>query len=419
MTFKELLFDKKLVNGVFSVCSANSFVIRASIKKAKQHHIPILIESTANQVNQNGGYTNMNPEMFKEYVFDIASSEDYPLELVFLGGDHLGPLTWKELPEAEAMGFAEELVEAYVKAGFNKIHIDTSMKLGDDDKSRPLNDATIAKRTVRLLQRTEAYAGDDVAYIVGSEVPTPGGATTEEETLKVTSVKDVKQTLKHLYEELERNNLGYLREKIVGLVVQPGVEFGDDEVHHYNRNDAKELMNFIHTLPNLVFEGHSTDYQTKEGLRELIEDGVEILKVGPALTFYFREATYSLELIEKEFHFEKKSNIRAVYEKAMMENPGKWIDYYLGDESTKRLKRHFSFSDRIRYYGNRKEVKESFQLLLKNLKSVDIPLSLIAQYFPNQYDKIIHKEFKADPESLIFGKIGDVLEDYIYAVKKH
>ena len=35
-------------------------------------------------------------------------------------------------------------------------------------------------------------------------------------------------------------------------------------------------MAAIKDFPTLVFEGHSTDYQTKIKLRELVEDGVEI-----------------------------------------------------------------------------------------------------------------------------------------------
>ena len=39
---------------------------------------------------------------------------------------------------------------------------------------------------------------------------------------------------------------------------------------------AKELAAAIKEIPDLVFEGHSTDYQTKIKLREMVEDGVAI-----------------------------------------------------------------------------------------------------------------------------------------------
>ena len=47
---------------------------------------------------------------------------------------------------------AEDLIRAYVAAGFTKIHIDTSMKLADDDPGVRLSDETIAKRGARLAK---------------------------------------------------------------------------------------------------------------------------------------------------------------------------------------------------------------------------------------------------------------------------
>ena len=74
---------------------------------------------------------------------------------IFLGGDHLGPLTFAALPEKEAMEKAEELVRCYVAAGFTKIHIDTSMKVADDDPNIRLSDAVIAKRGAHLARICE------------------------------------------------------------------------------------------------------------------------------------------------------------------------------------------------------------------------------------------------------------------------
>ena len=50
----------------------------------------------------------------------------------------------------------------------------------------------------------------------------------------------------------------------------------------------------------MVFEAHSTDYQTAGALRALVEDRWAILKVGPALTFALREALFALSAIEEE-----------------------------------------------------------------------------------------------------------------------
>ena len=74
--------------------------------------------------------------------------------------------------------------------------------------------------------------------------------------------------------------------------------------------------------PQLCFEAHSTDYQTKEHLRQLVEDGFLILKVGPALTFALREALLALDRIDAELYPDAPSGYRAALEKTMAENPG-------------------------------------------------------------------------------------------------
>ncbi len=89
----------------------------------------------------------------------------------------------------------------------------------------------------------------------------------------------------------------------MALVVQPGVEFGDEFVHEYQPEPARELVHLIESYPNLVYEAHSTDYQTRQGLRDLVQDHFAILKVGPALTFAFREAIFALVNMENELYY--------------------------------------------------------------------------------------------------------------------
>ena len=51
----------------------------------------VLIEATANQVNQYGGYTGMQPAHFRARVDEIARSAQIDGTRLLLGGDHLGP----------------------------------------------------------------------------------------------------------------------------------------------------------------------------------------------------------------------------------------------------------------------------------------------------------------------------------------
>lgn len=98
--------------GIYSACSANSYVIEAAIECAKRDNSCVLIEATANQVDQNGGYTGMKPVDFRNFVYEIAEKVGFTTDRIFLGGDHLGPLTFASKPEAEAMADARELIDA-------------------------------------------------------------------------------------------------------------------------------------------------------------------------------------------------------------------------------------------------------------------------------------------------------------------
>ena len=153
--------------GIYSCCSANAFVLKAALRRGLQHHMPVLIEATANQVNQFGGYTGMKPADFYAYVQQLAADMGYPEKDLILGGDHLGPLTWTNLPAAEAMDNAEELVRQFVLAGFTKIHLDTSMRVADDDLQARLSDEVIAERGARLCKAAEAAYAQRLAVHPG------------------------------------------------------------------------------------------------------------------------------------------------------------------------------------------------------------------------------------------------------------
>lgn len=413
--------------GIYSCCSANEYVIEAAIKAAKRDHSCVLIEATANQVDQNGGYTGMTPQDFKEFVHGIAKRVEFTTDRIFLGGDHLGPLTFASLPEEEAMAQSRELVRCYVAAGFTKIHIDTSMKVADDDPNTRLSDEIISKRGAELVRVCEDTYQELLkkqpdairpVYIVGSEVPIPGGAQGEDEGMQVTKVSDFKATVKAFEDAFHARGLDTIWEDVIGVVVQPGVEEKDAGCTEYDRGKAAELMASIKDFPNLVFEGHSTDYQTKYKLRELVEDGVGILKVGPGLTYAMREALFALSYIEEmQFHGREQeaSHFIDVLEKAMLEEPKNWKKHYHGSDDEVWFKRKFSFSDRSRYYMPNPEVAAAKKKLITNLRTEGISLAALSQFMPIQYTKVRQGLIENDPEALILDRITNTIDEYLFA----
>ena len=413
--------------GIYSACSANEYVIEAALECAKRDNACVLIEATANQVDQNGGYTGMKPVDFKAFVMNIADKVGVDKDRIFLGGDHLGPLTFASKNEAEAMADAKELVRCYIAAGFTKIHIDTSMKVASDDPNVRLSDEIIAQRGAELarvcedtyqeLLKTEPDAVRPV-YIVGSEVPIPGGAQDPNAGMQVTRVEDFKATVKAFEDAFAAKGLSDIWQDVIGVVVQPGVEEKDAGCTEYDRAKAAELMAAIKDYPNLVFEGHSTDYQTKYKLRELVEDGVGILKVGPGLTYAMREALFALAYMEDMILHGKddeKSDFINVLEKAMMDDPKNWQKHYHGNADELWFKRKFSFSDRSRYYMPVESVKAAKDKLIANLRKYGISLAVLSQFMPIQYTKVRCNELENDPEALIKDRIKNTIDEYLYA----
>lgn len=256
------------------------------------------------------------------------------------------------------------------------------------------------------------------AYIIGSEVPIPGGSQEPEDNISVTKPEALDNTIHAYRKAFEEDGLAEAFQYIAGIVVQPGVEFGDSDVFYYNRQNAQSLIFAMKQYPNLVLEGHSTDYQTPSSLKQMVEDGVAILKVGPALTFSLREGLFALSEMEKILiPEENRANFAETLENTMLKQPGNWQKHYHGTENDLKVKRKFSFSDRCRYYFSQPEITASIEKLFRNMASVEIPLNMLHQYMPLQYAKICSGLLPTDPRSLAKDYVVTLAEHYNYATR--
>ena len=426
--FIKILEENKNGNGlgIYSICSAQPVVLKASMLQAKKDNSIILIESTSNQVDQYGGYTGMIPSDFVSFVYRLADEVDFNKNDILLGGDHLGPNTWQNENASEAMEKALILIEDYVKAGYQKIHLDASMFCADDegDRHQPLSNSIVAERAAlmaEVAEKTHVKFCKDKSkpvYVIGTEVPIPGGAQEEEEVVHPTSAAAALETIEVTKKAFLAKGLDDAWSRVYGVVVQPGVEFGDDQVFHYNRNSAKELSQTIIAQDKLVYEAHSTDYQSEKGLSQLVEDHFCILKVGPWLTFGYREALFSLSMIEDEMLLPKgleTSNLRNVIEEVMISDPKYWRKYYPGDQDQQKFKRKYSFSDRSRYYWPNEKIQTALQKLITNLERYPISLSLLSQFMPNQYTAVNEGIIENKVDEIILNKTQEVISLYARA----
>ena len=416
--------------GIYSACTASPLALEACMRHALATGTPLLIEATANQVDQYGGYTGMKPADFMNMIRKLSEKTGLSMDHIILGGDHLGPLTFAKYEEEKAMSEASELIRQYVLAGFTKIHIDTSMKVAGDDPEKRLSDAVIAGRGAALAAvAEEAFARrkkDDPdavhpVYIIGSEVPIPGGSQAAvDEGVQVTRPEDFRATVAAFKEAFLSKGLKEAWDNVIGVVVQPGVEEKDAGCTEYDRAKAADLMAAIKEYPTLMFEGHSTDYQTKQHLRELVEDGVGILKVGPGLTMALREGIFALAYAERELyaaHPEAQSHFIEILDQEMLANPVYYEKHYHGTEEEIALKRKFSFSDRCRYYLPHPKVEEALDRLFDNFKN-GVPLNLLSQFMPIQYTKVREGLLPNDARMLVFDRVANTIDEYLYGTRQ-
>ena len=404
--------------GLYSVCSANPWVLKAAIGQALDDGAALSIESTSNQVNQFGGYTGLTPGRFADFAGSIADRAGLPRQRILLGGDHLGPYPWRQEPASAALDKACESVRQCVLAGYAKIHLDASMRCaGDPDGT--LDERVIAARGAVLCRAAEEARGGAVPgplYVIGTEVPVPGGEQAAAGEPSVSRPEDAERTLHYSRAAFLEHGLEDAWQRVVGLVVQPGVEFGDALIFEYDRVKAGRLSGNLPRRPELVYEAHSTDYQTPKALREMVEDHFAILKVGPWLTFAFREAVFALSQIERETLGRRRgirnSRVRECLEDVMVRDPAHWAAYYRGEEEDIRIARMFSYSDRCRYYWSEPSVETELDLLVANLSAHRPPLTLLSQYLPVQYEAVRAGILENVPAKLIEHQIRGVLRVY-------
>jgi D-tagatose-1,6-bisphosphate aldolase subunit GatZ/KbaZ len=285
-----------------------------------------------------------------------------------------------------------------------------------------------AERTAQLCQVAEsAYTelrkdspdARPPLYVIGSDVPLPGGTPSEAIAPEITRVDDLLNTMALCESAFRQRGLSGVWERVVAVVVQPAVEHGARVIHRYVRENVKALTGALHGLSSVVFEAHATDYQTGPALREMVEDGFGILKVGPSLTSALREALSLLTHIEEILSSEGRltpSRVPQALDAAMVREPRHWKAYYAGDEKELAFARMFGLSDRCRYYWNVPSVESAVEHLKSNLRAAEIPVSLLSQYLPRQYPRVRQGLMSADPDALIEAQIDEVLRSYQGAV---
>jgi D-tagatose-bisphosphate aldolase class II non-catalytic subunit len=391
--------------GLPSWCTAHPQALAAILQTYRGDSDPILIEATCNQVNQFGGYTGMTPADFVAFVHRIARSEGVDPARLILGGDHLGPNPWKSEPAPQAMAKASDMVAGYVAAGFSKIHLDASMSCGGET----LSEAEMAARAAELCAVAEATRPCDLHYVIGTEVPVPGGETEHQDQLAITTPEAVRRTHDLHRAAFAARGLERAFARVIAVVVQPGVDFGNAQIMAYDRPRAAALTSAALSLNGPLYEAHSTDYQTEAALSALVQDHFAILKVGPELTFAFRQAVLALERLEALLDL-PPSGVTPALLAAMLARPADWRAYVPPGRGEERMML-YGLSDRLRYYWPDPGVQAALARLTTALAAADPSPGLMAQVSGGLVDASV------TPETLVSRMVGAVVMKYRRAAR--
>src|SRR5699024_3719533 len=144
----------------------------------------------------------------------------------------------------------------YEYKGFKKILLDCNMSCADD--TIPLTDEIVASRAARLAVIAEntakkTFGFGDIVYVVGTEVPVPCGAAEELDTVEVTSPDAARNTLACHRQAFYDAGVGECWTRVIGLVVQPGVEFDHTGIIDYQSDKAQALSQVVNDYSHLVF----------------------------------------------------------------------------------------------------------------------------------------------------------------------
>jgi D-tagatose-1,6-bisphosphate aldolase subunit GatZ/KbaZ len=408
------------IAGLCAVCSSHPMVLAAAMEAARQTRNMLLVEATPNQVNLDGGYAGLTPKAFGAFIRSRARKHLVSEEHLVLGADHLGPHLWKSEKAAVALQKTAALAQACVEAGYHKFHLDTAVSCADDDGPE-LEPEKVAQRAVMLCQTVEDAARQRSAmekpvYVIGNEVPPPGGHLEENQSLKITDPSVLAGILDLYRHHFVKAGLEAAWQRVIAVVVQPGIEFGDRRIAIYQRDAAAPLAAFHAQLPpEMTYEVHSADYQPGLSVRQLFEDHFCILKIGPCLTFALRKVLFALaDLAAVWPEAALTCNLRKVMETLMQEQPRFWRSQYRGTSDEQKDLRENSYRDRIRYYWNHPQAVRAVEALLSQLNR-PLPQKLVDRFLPEAATDPDHRAACADSRTMVQHYLRQAIKPYFEA----
>jgi D-tagatose-1,6-bisphosphate aldolase subunit GatZ/KbaZ len=147
-----------------------------------------------------------------------------------------------------------------------------------------------------------------------------------------------------------------------------------------------------------------------------VDNHFAFMRIGQELTYTMREALFSMAMMENETMIGKPgvylSNFIIELDRAMQSAPRHWQKYYTGNRFEQLIARKYSLYDRSRFYWEDKEVRKTKKRLFDNLIEYPIPLTVMRQFMPRQYERVAAGELENKPEALVMDAVRYALRRY-------
>jgi D-tagatose-1,6-bisphosphate aldolase subunit GatZ/KbaZ len=403
--------------GIYAVESQNPTVQEVYLRQALADGSPALFEVSAEILDPHGQSGKILPEDFIGKVKQIAVKIGFPLDRLFFGVNGLSPSLWHGESVESALKKTRAFISDIVSLGFNKLGIHAGIHLKGDPADQLLPREVIIAREAALYQAAElAAAGlpdeEKPLYVIDVH---PGQGMIEGKKDMVRK-EDVENTVDRFALTAAAAGLPEIKERLLAARVFLGPGYDSEKVIPFDSSLLKKLSGCVYGYKPVIFEALQTDFQPQMVLDQLVDNHFALLSVGPELTYTMREALFSLAIMENETMIGKPgvylSNFIIELDRAMQSAPQHWQKYYTGNGFEQLVARKYSLYDRSRFYWEDKEVRKTKKRLFDNLMEYPVPLTVLRQFMPYQYERVAAGELENKPDALVMDAVRRALCRY-------
>ena len=405
--------------GIYAVGSHNSTILEVCFQQALVDGSPVLLEISANMLVLPGQSGKTSPADFIKRVKNIAAEAEFPQDRLFFGVNDLGPSLWQDESDESALKKACEFISEIVGLGFNKLGIHAGEPLKGDPVGETLTQEIIIARETVLYQAAERAAAklpdeEKPLYVIGVHPRQEAGRV--EDQRRMVNRKDIEDAVDQFAQTAEAAGLPDIKERLPAARIFLGTGYDSENIIPFDSSLLKELGGCVCRDRSVVLEAPQTDFQSQIVLDKLVDNHFAVLSVGPELTYAMREALFSLALMENETMLGKPgvylSNYIIELDRAMQSAPQHWQEYYTGNGFEQLVARKYSFYDRSRFFLENKDVRKMRKRLYDNLTANPVPLTVLRQFMPRQYERVAAGELENKPKALVMDAVRYALHRY-------